>query len=264
LARFAETDGFEHDKIRPTAWKYRDWVIGALNEDLPFDRFVSLQLAGDVIRPNDADASIATAFCLSGPDMPDINSQEERKHVLMNEVTSTVGAVFLSLQIGCAQCHDHKYDAISQADFYRLRAFFDPAVRLDRNKSLTTLDHNADPDAKSHLYHRGDWRRAGPVVQAAFPRIANRAETAVVDKSPGDRRVELARWLTDPSQPLTSRSIVNRIWQHHFGRGLSSTPSDFGVMGEEPTHPELLDHLASRLIRKGWSLKDLQIGRAHV
>jgi hypothetical protein len=257
LARFAETDGFEHDKVRPNAWKYRDWVIEALNQDLPFDRFVTMQIAGDVLRPDDPDAAVATAFCLSGPDMPDINSQEERKHVLMNEVTSTIGAVFLSLQVGCAQCHDHKYDAISQADFYRLRAFFDSAVKLDRNKSVTTLDRNADPEAESHFYYRGDWRRAGPVVEAAFPRIANRAETAIVGSKPADRRLELARWLIDPSHPLTSRSIVNRIWQHHFGRGLSSTASDFGVMGEEPTHPELLDHLARKLVQRDWSLKEL-------
>lgn len=257
LARFAETDGFEHDKIRPTAWKYRDWVIEALNADMPFDQFVTMQIAGDVAYPDDPQATVATAFCLSGPDMPDINSQEERKHVLMNEITSTIGSVFLSLQMGCAQCHDHKYDAISQADFYRLRAFFDPAVKLDRNKSVTTLDHDADPDAVSHFYYRGDWRRAGPQVEAAFPRIANASESKVSGSDTGKRRLQLAHWLTDPQQPLTSRSIVNRIWQHHFGRGLSSTSSDFGVMGEEPTHPGLLDHLAWRLINRGWSLKEL-------
>ena len=100
LARFAETDGYEHDKIRETAWQYRDWVIQALNDDMPYDRFVSLQIAGDLIAPDDPSAKIATAFCLSGPDMPDINSQEERRHVLLNEITSTVGAVFLSLQDG--------------------------------------------------------------------------------------------------------------------------------------------------------------------
>ena len=111
--------------------------LGAFNQDLPYDEFITLQIAGDVLRPNDEDALVATAFCLSGPDMPDINSQEERKHVLMNEVTSTVGAVFFSLQMRCAECHDHKYDAISQADFYRLRAFFDSAVKLQRDKSVT-------------------------------------------------------------------------------------------------------------------------------
>ena len=257
LARFAETDGYEHDRIRPTAWQYRDWVIQAINDDLAYDEFLTLQLAGDVDRPGDRSATIATAFCVSGPDMPDINSQDERKHVLMNEVTSTIGAVFLSLQMGCAQCHDHKYDAISQADFYRLRAFFDPAVKLKRDRSVTTLDRMADPELTSSIFERGDWRRKGARVQAAFPRIANPANTPVTSKDPGERRLELARWLTDPSHPLVARSIVNRVWLHHFGRGLSSTPSDFGLMGQEPSHPGLLDHLAARLISRRWSLKDL-------
>jgi hypothetical protein len=257
LARFAETDGFEHDKIRPTAWQYRDWVIDSINSDLPYDEFLTLQLAGDVLRPDDPQAVTATAFCLSGPDMPDINLQEERKHVLMNELTSTIGSALLSLQMGCAQCHDHKYDAISQADFYRLRAFFEPAIQLKRDDSITVLGLSTDPNAVARLYHRGDWRNPGPPVRAAFPRIANTHGTPVTSGDPGQQRVELARWLADPSNPLTSRSIVNRVWQFHFGRGLSSTPSDFGLMGEEPTHAELLNYLASRLMNGRWSLKRL-------
>lgn len=259
LARFAETDGFEHDKFRPHAWKYRNWVIEAFNDDMAYDQFVRWQIAGDVLASADQKPSgeIATAFCLSGPDMPDINSQDERKHVLMNEITSTVGAVFLSLQVGCAQCHDHMYDAISQADFYRLRAFFDPAVRLQKNKSVTTLKPVADSKASSHLMVRGDWRRRGVELQPAFPRIANANEQSPADDDPGQRRAALARWLTDREQPLTARSIVNRIWQHHFGKGLSTTPSDFGVMGDEPTHPELLDYLAKRLTDQDWSMKAL-------
>ena len=257
LARFAETDGYEHDKIRTTAWRYRDWVVNAFNADIGYDDFVSLQIAGDVIRPDDPNAEIATAFCLSGPDMPDINSQDERKHVLLNEVTSTIGSTLLSLQVGCAQCHDHKYDAISQADFYRLRAFFDPAIKLKANRSVTTLSATADPNATSHFYVRGDWRRAGDLVHAAFPRIVNPKGDSVTEDNAGGRRVDLASWLVDPSHPLTGRSIVNRVWQQHFGKGLSTTPSDFGVMGQEPSHPELLDYLVTRLTQRDWSLKDL-------
>lgn len=257
LARFAETDGFEHDHIRPTAWKYRDWVIQSLNRDLPYDRFVSMQLAGDVLWPEDADAVAATAFCLAGPDMPDINSQQERKHVLMNEITSTVASVLMSLQIGCAQCHDHKYDAISQADFYRLRAFFDAAVKPKRNESLTVLGANPDLDAITRVYLRGDWRRPGPVIEAAFPRIANPDQRPVVADDPTRKRAELADWLVNAENPLTSRSIVNRLWQFHFGKGFSSTPSDFGLMGADPTHPDLLDYLAANFVRNQWSLKRL-------
>ena len=122
LARFAETDGFEHDQIRTEAWRYRDWVIEAFNHNIPYDEFIRQQLAADEL--DEAKDSVATMFCLSGPDMPDINSQNERSHSLLNEMTSTVGAVFMGLQVGCAQCHDHKFDPISQADFYRLRAMF--------------------------------------------------------------------------------------------------------------------------------------------
>ena len=257
LARFAETDGYEHDKIRETAWQYRDWVIQALNDDMPYDQFVHWQIAGDLMEPSNPAAKIATAFCLSGPDMPDINSQEERKHVLLNEITSTVGAVFLSLQVGCAQCHDHKYDAISQADFYRLRAFFEPAIALKANQSVATLASFPLKDPM-RMYQRGDWRRPGAVVEPAFPRVANlNALGLSVDRNPEERRLELATWMTDPSNPLVARSLVNRVWQFHFGKGLSSTPSDFGLVGQEPTHPELMDYLASKLLEGDWSLKRL-------
>ena len=258
LARFAETDGYEHDKIRGNAWRYRDWIVNALNSDIGYDRFITLQLAGDVLAAQDTkqtSSRIATAFLLSGPDMPDINSQQERHHVLLNEMTATAGATLLSLQIGCAECHDHKYDPISQGDFYRLRAFFDRAIKLKTNQSVSTMAPNADPDATNQIHPRGDWQTPGPEVAAAFPRIANVSGSQVTTKL--HPRVQLARWLTDPSQPLAARSIVNRVWQHHFGTGLSNTPSDFGVMGEEPSHPKLLDHLANRLINHDWSLKDL-------
>ncbi|WP_299464760.1 DUF1549 and DUF1553 domain-containing protein [uncultured Gimesia sp.] len=257
LARFAETDGYEHDKLRPDAWKYRDWVIKALNADMPYDQFVRWQLAGDVIAPENPEAKTATAFCLSGPDMPDINSQEERKHTLLNEMTSTIGSVFMALQMGCAQCHDHKYDPISTIDFYRMRAFFDPAVKLARNQSVTMLASAGTAGTPSHVMLRGDWRQPGPKVQPAFLRVANLKELNVDAKDTKQQRLEFARWLTQAEHPLTSRVIVNRIWQHHFGRGLSASPSDFGTMGELPTHPELLDWLSAELIASGWKQKSL-------
>jgi hypothetical protein len=259
LARWAETDGFEHDKLRADAWRYRDWVIKALNDDMPYNRFVSLQLAGDELSPGDAQAKIATAFCLAGPDMPDINSQEERRHLLLNEMTAAVSAVFLGLQTGCAQCHDHKYDPISQADFYRLRSVFQPAVHLRKDKSVSTLAERGAAAEKSFLMIRGDWRRPGARVQPAFLRIANPWNDEVKPLASGaktsGRRTAMARWLTRPDHPLTTRVIVNRLWQHHFVEGLCRTPSDFGVMGDEPEHPELLDWLATELVRRKWSLK---------
>ncbi len=261
LARFAETDGFEHDKVRPEAWKYRDWVIQAINEDLGYDQFIALQLAGDEIAPEDADANIATAFCLAGPDMPDINSQDERKNHLLNGMIANVGSVFMGLQIGCAQCHEHKFDPISHADFYRMRAIFEPAVNVKKNVSVSTLAEAPAFSQKSHLRIRGEWNRIGPEVHPAFLRIANASGTdleAVTESLPGAtsrRRWALATWLTTPNHPLTSRVMVNRIWQDHFGFGLCHSPSDFGYMGDSPTHPELLDWLARELIKGDWSVK---------
>lgn len=260
LARFAETDGFEHDKVREDAWKYRDWVIDALNADMPYDQFVTLQLAADELAPGDNVNAIATTFCLAGPDMPDMNSQEERRHLVLNELTSTVGSVLLGLQVGCAQCHDHKYDPISQGDFYRMRAIFDPAVRVAKNKSLRVLKNENGFAPVSYLMLRGDWQRPGPRVNSGVPRIANWSSEGVglsPDDSPQGRRAAFAAWLVDARNPLTARVIVNRIWQYHFGVGLSRTPSDFGIVGDEPTHPALLDWLATELIEQNWSLKHL-------
>ena len=338
LARFAETDGFEHDLVRPQAWRYRDWVIEALNQDLPYDQFLSLQLAGDLLQPADPAAAIATGFLLCGPDMPDINLAAERRHLVLNEMTSTVGSVFLGLQVGCAQCHDHKFDPITQYDFYRLRAFFNSAISfrdhpiptaeqrvaheaaqqawseddrqaLARQKHLEELGRqrfrqkNPDelptkeqqllelneaertemaqleerlaglpkwPDLPmgrvlregafepSHLYLRGDFQAPGPPVESGFPQVLHVAKsTAAGLRNANPSRADLAAWLTRADHPLTSRVVANRVWQWHFGEGLSSTPSDFGVMGDEPAHLVLLDWLAGDLVAHGWSLKRL-------
>ncbi|WDQ16478.1 DUF1549 and DUF1553 domain-containing protein [Rhodopirellula sp. P2] len=260
LARFAETDGFEHDKLRPDAWKYRDWVIAALNEDLPYDEFIRRQIAGDEMHPNDKSALTATRFCLSGPDMPDINLTDERRHTVLNELTSTIGEVFLGLQVGCAQCHDHKYDPISQADFYRLRAIFEPSVPLQKNHSLSTLKESFPSERPSHLMLRGDFRSPGPELKPGVIRVVSSTTNAFSprqsERSAG-LRTALADWLVAAENPMTARVMVNRVWQHHFGAGLSSTPSDFGVMGSEPSHPELLDWLALSFVQTGWSLKSL-------
>ena len=172
LARFAETDGFEHDKVRPEAWKYRDWVIQALNDDMPYDEFIRRQIAGDELYPGDESSATATMFCLCGPDMPDINLIDERRHTLLNEMTSTIGEAILGLQLGCAQCHDHKYDPVSQADFYRMRAVFEPAVQLQKNKSVSVLKEKRPFDRPQHVMLRGDFRRPGPEISPGVLRVA--------------------------------------------------------------------------------------------
>lgn len=254
LARFADTDGFEFDKVRPDAWRYRDWVIDALNRDLPYDEFVRQQLAGDELPGGDA---VATMFCLAGPDMPDVNDQHERRHFRLNELTGTVGAVFLGMQIGCAECHDHKSDPISQADFYRLRAVFEPSVpEMKRDVAYHSLA-NHDQPVVARLWIRGDHRRPGPELEAAVPRIAVADGATLITHEKTGLRAALAESLLIDAQPLVARVIVNRLWQHHLGRGLCATPSDFGLINEEPSHPELIDWLARDLIAHGWSLKHL-------
>ncbi len=249
MARFAETDGFEHDRERSRAWQYRDWVVQALNKDQRFDDFVRQQIAGDLLPQGEA---VATGFLFSGPDMPDLNNQDERRHVLLNEITTTVGSVFLGLTIGCAQCHDHAYDPLSQADFYRLRAFFNKAVlpKNDRPLGPSVREYTEGVPA-SVVYVRGDFRRPGPAIAPGFPRIAGGLEL------PAQDRVDLALWVTRPDNALFLRAMVNRLWQQHFGKPLAPTPGDLGVQSEAPTHPALLNWLAAELPRQGWSLKKM-------
>ena len=249
IARFAETDGFEHDRERNRAWQYRDWVIAALNKDQPFDDFVRQQIAGDLLPEGEA---VATGFLFSGPDMPDLNNQDERRHVVLNEITSTVGSAFLGLTIGCAQCHDHAYDPVSQADFYRLRAFFNKTIvpKSDRQLGPSVREFTEGVPA-SVVYVRGDFRRPGPEIAPGFPRIGGGLDETTED------RTGLARWITRADNGLFLRATVNRLWQQHFGRPIAPTPGDLGLQSEDPTHPELVDWLAGELPRQGWSLKRL-------
>jgi hypothetical protein len=252
LARFAETDGFEHDKVRPNAWRYRDWVIKALNTDLPYNRFVRLQIAGDQVHPDDPEAATATGFLLAGQDMPDINLLAERRHMLLNEMTATVGSVFLGLTLGCAQCHDHKSDPVSQREFYRMRAFFESDLQLEEVKfsGINVRTMRNGKVSATHIMTRGDFRRPGDKVQAGFPKIVNTVKSRPIKGT----RTELAVWLTHPENAPAMRLFANRLWLRHFGRTFAS-PGDFGTLGEPPTHPDLLDWLATELPRRKWSLK---------
>ena len=248
VARFAETDGFEHDHVRPNAWKYRDWVIEAFKQDLPYAEFVRQQLAGDLISDGSRNA---LGFLIAGADMPDINLQEERRHFVLNDTTATVGAVFLGLQVECASCHHHKYDPLSQHDFYRLRAYFDPLLKFKKNKR-TELISEDESEVVSRLMIRGDFRRPGPKLDPGVPRIAL---TPVAKKIEVVSRVDLANWIGGEDNPLAARVIANRLWQQHFQHGISRSPNDFGIMGQWPSHPELLDHLAQTFLDMHGSFK---------
>jgi hypothetical protein len=381
LAHYADSNGFELDAERPDAWRYRDWVVSALNSDMPYDRFVALQIAGDEIAPGDSTALIATGFGRCGPREvvggnidPAVRRQSE-----LTEVTGTVGSVFLGLTMACARCHDHKFDALPTTDYYRLQAFFAGANFVDKpiapesetkafaeaqksvaertapfraqmaalevpyRKALTDERHahltsaekallaipekdrtpaqkrmvsglNASlnirwedvaeavaKNPKDHavreqlkrqihaieltlprppasamalidesntppetfVFRRGETKNRGPKVAPRPPGVVlvSQPNDAFALSKPSDqsprRRAALAAWLTRPDNPLTARVIANRLWQHHFGRGIVATPSDFGVRGESPSHPELLDWLATELISNGWRLKPI-------
>lgn len=246
LARYADTDGFEYDAERKHAWQYRDWVIDALNRDMPFDAFVQHQIAGDLMGDE-----TATGFLFSCPDMPDLNNQSERRHVLLNDIATTVGSVGLGLTVGCAQCHDHPYDPISQADFYRLRAFFDNTVLTKNSKPLgPAVRVFTEGIPASTVFVRGDFKRPGAEIQPAFPRVFGATPA-------GADRAALARWLASKDNALFLRAMANRLWQQHFGRPLAAIPGDLGHQGEAPSNPALLDWLAAELPRQNWSLKRL-------
>jgi hypothetical protein len=375
VVRYAESNGYEIDAERPHAWLYRDYVIRAFNEDKAYDRFITEQIAGDELArgkvpQQTADLLVATGFnrcgpvhLVSGNTDPEVNRQE-----VLTEMTGAIGSAFLGMTVGCARCHNHKFDPFSQADYYRLQAFFAAAqpreidiftpeekvandkcaqkiqalltplqkqvadleapyrARLTQAKkarlephylaALQTEPHkrtpqqrqlamdaeilikiswdevldaltpgdrtrraawrrqihaleaqmpppparawciaDADPVPPTHLLKGGDPKRKGAEVRPALPRVLTDGSGPPAD-GPLDRTA-LARWLTRPEHPLTARVLANRLWQHHFGHGLVTTPNDFGLRGEPPTHPELLDWLATELTSHGWSIKHL-------
>ena len=273
LARFGESNGFEHDEFRPSAWRYRDWVVDALNRDVPYDEFARLQVAGDVLRPDDPGAIEATGFLVAGAyDSVGQAQQSEigRASVRADEledIIAAVGQTFLGLTVNCARCHDHKFDPIRQVEYYRFASALEGVRPADRD--LSKLDPVPDKAHKAYavkpgkagvtrVHLRGNPGQPGDVVSAGG--IAALASTAAdfglaPDAPEAGRREQLARWITDPANPLFARVLVNRLWQAHFGSGLVETPSDLGFSGGTPSHPELLDWLASELVARGWSLK---------
>jgi|SRR5579871_2335272 len=375
LARYADSEGFKSDETRPNIWRYRDYVIDAFNQDKPYDRFIKEQIAGDELYPQDAAALVATGFNRHFPDESNARKLMERRQQILNDITDTVGSVFLGLTYGCAKCHDHKFDPILQKDYYALQAFFantriednlvldfgehyaeykrkhavwdaqTKTIRAEMHKlvepalaglykenfdkfpaeiqaAITTPDAERTPiqwqmyyKAKPQLDHseaeaahelNGDAKARWdalkielatfdavkpapePVAQAMIDNGREAPKTyvlsvgvydaykeevqpgflSIVDSSPPQisppegvnstgRRTALAEWLASADNPLTARVMVNRIWNYHFGRGIAGTPSDFGVMGERPSNPALLDYLASSFVEGGWSIKKL-------
>ncbi len=283
IARFAESHGFEHDYDRPTAYPYRDFVIAALNLDLPYDTFVRWQLAGDEIAPDDPLALTATGFLGAGVHSTQItaNTVEKERYDELDDIVRTTGTAMLGLTIGCARCHDHKYDPIPTRDYYRLLSTFTTTVRCEvtvgRQKAMICSEglkplrlhsQGADFLKETHFLKRGDPNQKDGVATQGFLQMLMRSPEGEKhwQVSPPSgwrtsyRRRSLANWITDAESGaghLLARVIVNRLWQHHFGRGIVATASDFGLQGDRPTHPELLDWLASELIAQGWRLKPI-------
>lgn len=342
LARYADSEGYLGDALRPHAWVYREWVIDAINRDQPFDQFTLEQLAGDLLEHPTLEQKVATGFhrntlrnTEAGVDLELYRTKE-----IIDRVNTT-GMVWLGLTLGCAECHDHKNDPISQTEFYRLYAFFNNAdevgvavtrpwetaeyeqgmrvwrpvwdelvaklqrfekhdlsdaqsetiseslagssepfdwktiVEFYRTKEPGWEEVRAEIDAhlkqkpaaprtrarafaertkdrrETFVHIRGIYTRQGDKVDPGTPVILPPLTT----RSGGADRLDLARWLFCEDNPLTARVAVNRIWQHLFGQGLVATPNDFGNQGARPTHPQLLDWLATEYRRSGWSRK---------
>jgi hypothetical protein len=338
LVRYAESNGYERDGPKPHAWRYRDYVIDSFNSDKPYDQFVREQLAGDelaeaalqselTLTPKWRASLIATGFYRLHiwDDEPDDTAAAEFDD--LDDMLSTTSTAFLGLSVGCARCHDHKFDPISQADYYSLLGFLrnidgygqqhtggggrgtgkitrplatvsessrwysqrearlnelrqrasqasgteakqSAEARLKQAEAETppfdfalAVAENGPKPRPTRILLRGDVQTPGAEVPPAFPGIFAQPTPTPPDRSneatSTGRRRQLAEWMSDPRNPLTARVIANRVWQHHFGAGLVPTPDDFGVTGLPPSHPELLDHLASELVRQGWHLKAL-------
>lgn len=273
-ARYADSDGFEVDGPRPFAWRWRDWVIDAFNSDMPFDEFSVQQIAGDLL-PNATDMHrLATSFHRQSLTNREggIDRDEARFKELVDRVNAT-GTLWLGITVGCAQCHDHPYDAFTQREYYQLYAFFnqtdDSELVLTTQRMLRPVKKDDDPHQirprvvsqsphprRTSIYQRGDFLQPGAQVQPAVPQHLYPSAPAT-GRTEELNRVDLARWIGNPENPLTSRVAVNQMWSRLFGAGLVRTPGDFGARGAAATHPQLLDYLADDYRAGGWSIKRL-------
>lgn len=285
LARYAETSGYERDQEKPYAWKYRDWVVDAFNCDMPYHDFVVDQLAGDQRPGANKQSVIATGFLRLGTWNDEPNQPLDYQYDRLEDLVHTSSSAFLAMTVKCARCHTHKFDPIYQDDYYRMAAAFWPGPIGPRDRELlggpskdelgfddvlgwTDVTESPSP---LHVLKNGErdqpLHEIKPAALSLVPslseefQIKERSKAASEVASPArvstDLRLQLAEWMTHKDNPLTPRVIVNRIWQYHFGEGLVRTPNNFGFLSAPPTHPELLDWLASEFQRSGGSIKHL-------
>jgi hypothetical protein len=270
VVRYADSNGYERDAEKPFVWRYRDYVIESLNDDQPFDRFVLEQIAGDELPDRSLQTQIATGFLRLGHWDDEPADPETDRFDQLDDIVSTTSQAFLGLTIGCARCHDHKFEPLTARDYYSLVAVFHPLERPREGRTEQTVkieetDVYAWREASSqapttHLLVRGSPANRGDEVGPAVPAILVREQPdfSASGESTTQRRLGLARWIGSRENPLTARVMVNRVWQQHFGEGLVDTANDFGLMGAPPSHPELLDWLAHWFMHDAdWSLKKL-------
>jgi len=276
LVRYADTSGYERDQDKPFAWKYRDWVVNAFNNDMPYDRFITLQLAGDEVPDRSAETVVATGMLRLGTWNDEPNDPEDYQYDRLEDLVHVTSSAFLGLTVKCARCHAHKFDPIRQEDYYRMASAFWSGPIAQRDRALlggpsaeelgfpeilgwTDLGNSPRP---FHLLKHGERAHPQQEIQPAslsfFPELEHNFEPPAADATTTTRRLQLARWIADPRNPLPARVMVNRIWLHLFGEGIVRTPNNFGFLADPPTHPELLDWLAAEFIESGWSVKHIQ------
>ena len=264
LARYADSMGYEKDTLR-TIWPYRDWVVNALNDNMAFDRFTLLQLAGDLLPNPSTDDLVATGFHRNTMTNTEGGTDDEEfRDAAVKDRVATTGQAWMGLTWGCAQCHSHKYDPISHSEYYSLYAFFNQTADADRNDDSPTLEVAKDVNTpifkelpegerrETFVHKLGNFMNPGEKVIAGVP--------AAFHSFPPDapaNRLGLAQWITSEENPLTARVAANRIWSRLFGAGIVTTEEDFGTQGAIPTHPELLDWLATEFMQNGWDVKAL-------
>ena len=262
LARYADSAGYADDPPR-VIWPYRDWVIRAINRNLPFDQFTIEQLAGDLLPQPTDEQRVATGFHRNTQTNNEggTNDEEYRNVAVVDRVNTTM-AVWMGTTMACAQCHSHKFDPITQEDYFRMFAIFNntedadrrdesPLVKIEGVPTPVLRELPAERRRKTHLQRRGNFLDTGKEVSPGLPAVFHPPPEGEVD------RLALAGWLVDPDNPLTARVVANRYWEAVFGVGLVRTSEEFGTQGELPSHPELLDWLASELVRLQWDTKAL-------
>ena len=287
VARYADSYGYQDDNIR-TQWPWRDWVIHAFNKNIPYNDFITWQIAGDMLPNATKEQILATGFFRNHKYTEEggIIEEEYRIEYLIDK-TKTYGKGILGVTVECAQCHDHKYDPISQVDYYQMMAFFNntiergfegditfskpakkPLLKLNDDDIMNTLSFINKKDTgtltvsvmgerdtlrKTYLLKRGVYNAPGQEVRASALKAVMKFDTTRFERN----RMGLAQWTMDKKNPLTARVFVNQLWQEIFGRGIIKTTGDFGMQGELPSHPALLDWLAVDFIENGWNIKRL-------